>query len=83
MLKMALTSCPSTDCKTNILLTSAHNDADNTDATDDADVYSRVIAIALLKAFSCAKKRLQGVYSLVATDMYATTDLLRKQCTDE
>ena len=41
----------------NNLLTSVHNDADDTDATDDADNtddYNRVIGIALLKAFSCA-----------------------------
>ena len=41
------------------LLTSVHNDADNTnaaDATDNADDYNRVIGIALLKAFSCANK---------------------------
>ena len=38
--------------KTCTLLTSVHNDTDN---TDDADDYNRVIDIALLKAFSCAK----------------------------
>ena len=49
------------------LLTSVHNDtdaADDPDATHDADAadnaddandYNRVIGIALLKAFSCAK----------------------------
>ena len=43
----------------NNLLTSVHNDADAADHTDDADNvsnYSRVIGIALMKAFSCAKK---------------------------
>ena len=39
----------STDSKTYTLLTSVHNDA------DDADDYNRVIGIAQLKAFSCAK----------------------------
>ena len=38
------------------LLTSVHNEADDADATDDADNYNRVIGIVLLKAFSCAKK---------------------------
>ena len=60
MLKMALTSYPSTDCKTYTLLTSVHNDADDTDnadTTDNADDYSRVVGIALLKAFSCANNR--------------------------
>ena len=36
-----------------ILLTSVHND---TETTDDADNYNRMICIAQLKAFSCAKK---------------------------
>ena len=40
----------------NNLLTSVHNDGDNTDARDDTNNYNRVIGIALLKAFSCAKK---------------------------
>ena len=39
----------------NNLLTSLHNNADDADATDDANDYNRVIGIALLKAFSCAK----------------------------
>ena len=65
MLKMGLASCLSTDCKTDTLLTSAHNDMDDTDSkddvddtdtTDDAGDYNRVIGIALLKAFSCANK---------------------------
>ena len=34
------------------MLTPIHNDADD---TDDADDYNRVICIALLKAFNCAK----------------------------
>ena len=34
----------------NTLLTSVHNN------TDNADDYNRMIGIALLKAFSCAKK---------------------------
>ena len=34
-------------------------------------------------AWSKFKKRLQEVYSLVATDVHATTDLLRGQCTDK
>ena len=47
------------------LLTSVHNDSDDTDNADDADAtddadntdnYNRVIGIALLKAFSCVKK---------------------------
>ena len=40
------------------LLTSVHNDADNANTTfdaDDADNYNRVIGIALLRAFGCAK----------------------------
>ena len=40
----------------NSLLTSVHNDAGDTDATDYADNYNRVIGVVLLKAFSCAKK---------------------------
>ena len=40
------------------LLTSVYNDADDADAADDADDYNRVIGIALLKAFSCAKNDL-------------------------
>ena len=43
----------STDPKTYTLLTFVYNDADD---TDDADDYNRVIGIAWLKAFSCAKK---------------------------
>ena len=39
----------------NNLLTSVHNNVDNADATDDANNYNRVIGIALLKAFNCAK----------------------------
>ena len=54
MLKMGLISCLSTDCKTDTLLTSAHNDADDSDDADTADDYNRMIGIALLKAFSCA-----------------------------
>ena len=44
--------------KTYTLLTSVHNNSDDADATDDADNsdnYNRVIGIAQLKAFSCAK----------------------------
>ena len=43
-----------------ILLTSVHNDADNADATNDADDYNRVIGIAQLKAFSCTKNKSIG-----------------------
>ena len=59
-----LTTSLSTDHKTYTLLTSIHNntddadtadDADTTDDTDDANDYNRVIGIAQLKAFSCAK----------------------------
>ena len=39
----------------NYLLTCVHNDTDN---ADDANDYNRVIGIALLKAFSCAKNML-------------------------
>ena len=39
--------------KTYTLLTSIHNDA------DDVDNYNRVIGIAQLKAFSCAKSTLK------------------------
>ena len=35
------------------MLTPVHNDVNN---TDDADDYNRVIGIAQLRAFSCAKK---------------------------
>ena len=42
----------STDCKSCTMLTSVHSDAD---VADDANNYNRVIGIALLKAFSCAK----------------------------
>ena len=39
------------------------DDANDGDDTDDADDYNRVIGIALLKAFSCAKnKRHQDVH---------------------
>ena len=41
----------------NNLLTFVHNDTDDADAADKADNYNRVIGIALLKAFSCAKNR--------------------------
>ena len=60
-----LTTSLSKDCKTYTLLTSAHNDADNADAAhtaddaDDTDDYNRVIGIALLKAFSCAKNNVR------------------------
>ena len=37
------------------LLTSVHNDTDNADNADDTDDYNRVIGIAQLKTFSCAK----------------------------
>ena len=33
--------------------------------------------------WSKLKRKLQGVYSLVAIDIHAATDLLRKQCADE
>ena len=39
----------------NNLLTSVHNDTDTTDYADATDDYNRLIGIALLKAFSCAK----------------------------
>ena len=29
------------------------------------------------------KRKLQEIYSLVATDVHTTTDLLRRQCADE
>ena len=61
MLKMGLTSCLSTDCKTYTFLTSVHNVADKADATDDADDYDRVIGIVLPKAFSCANKNQKGM----------------------
>ena len=41
----------------NNLVTSVHNEAD---AADDNDDYNRVIGMALLKAFSCAKKSRNG-----------------------
>ena len=41
--------------KTYTLLTSVNNDANNIDHADDADDYNRVIGIAQLKAFRCAK----------------------------
>ena len=37
------------------MLTPVHSDADNADGTEDADDYNRVIGIALLNAFNCAK----------------------------
>ena len=40
----------------NSLLISVHND------TDDTDDYNRVIGIALLKAFSCAKKGIAVIF---------------------
>ena len=39
------------------LVTSFHNDADDVDTADDANDYNRVIGIAQLKAFSCAKNK--------------------------
>ena len=45
-----LTTCLSTDSKTYTLLISVYNDADT------AYDYNRVIGIAQLKGFSCAKK---------------------------
>ena len=60
-----LTTSLSTDSKTYILLTSVHNDADDTDATDNADTaddYNMVIGIAQLKAFSCAKSGKLGFF---------------------
>ena len=42
------------------LLTSVHNDADDTDTAGNAvntNDYNRVIGIAVLKAFSCAKNQ--------------------------
>ena len=48
-----LTTSLSTDFKTYTLLTSVHNNADD---TDDANDYNGVIGIAQLKAFCCAKK---------------------------
>ena len=47
----------STDSKTYTLLTSVQNDANHADNADDANNYNRVIGIAQLKAFSCAKNR--------------------------
>ena len=44
----------------NNLLTSVHNDADDADTADDTyvvDACNRVIDIALLKVFSCAKNK--------------------------
>ena len=52
-----LTTSLSTDSKTYTLLTSVHNDTDATDNTDDPDDYIRVIGIAQLKAFMCAKNK--------------------------
>ena len=59
MLKMGFNFLLSTDCKTDTLLTSVYDD---TDATDDADDYNRVIGTALLKVFSCAKKKHVNFY---------------------
>ena len=70
-----LTTSLSTDSKTNTLLTSVHNDADDTDAMDDADNandYNRVIGIAQLKAFSCAKNYVN------ATDINKKTSMAAK-----
>ena len=39
------------------LLTFVYNNTDATHDADDADNYNRVIGIALLKAFSCAKNK--------------------------
>ena len=43
------------------------DDADNIDDADDADDYIRVIGIAQLKAFSCAKK---GGCPVVGIELY-------------
>ena len=52
-----LTTSLSTDTKTYTLLTSVNNDVDDTDATDVAADYNRVIGIVQLKAFSCARNK--------------------------
>ena len=62
----------STDSKTYTLLTSVHNDADN---TDDANDYNRVIGIAQLKAFSSAKNRTKD-FPVDVFQMYTSS----KQC---
>ena len=54
-LSAGLTISLSTDCKTYTLLTSVYNDTDDVDTTDATDDYNRVIGIAMLKAFNCAK----------------------------
>ena len=51
---VGLTTSCSRDSKTYTLLTSVHNNTDNTDDTHD---YNRVIGLAQLKAFSCAKNQ--------------------------
>ena len=51
--------------KTYTLLTSVHNNTDDSDDTDDAynaKQYNRVISIAQLKDFSCAKNKLLPPY---------------------
>ena len=57
----------------NSLLTSVHNDTDDTngaddidaaDNTDDTDNYNRVIGRALLKAFSCDKNKVSSLPNL-------------------
>ena len=47
------------------MLTSVHNNAGNAYKADEADDSNRVIGIALLKAFSCAKNRVLQLIVIV------------------
>ena len=61
------------------MLTSVHNDADDTDDADNADDaadaddtndYNRVIAIAQMKAFSCAYNKQRHMYVTASVHNY-------------
>ena len=45
--------------------------------------YKMISQIPSNRAWSELKRKLQEVNSLVATDVHAATDLLRKQCANE
>ena len=56
--------------------TSVHNDASDADDTDDANAtenYNRVIGIAQLKAFSCAKNQQTATFTNHSIAIYVPT----------
>ena len=67
----------------NNLLTSVHNDTEDADATDaaydadDTDDYNKVIGIAQLRAFCCAKMKCVSVSEL--NEMYCSVPVPWKE----